>query len=145
MTDELRHEIGELNCKIDSYAASVASLERTIKMLSAFGKSMSEYSNEDYHREAFEYAYNTVGVDRTYLLDVLCDYGVTDRNYHEREFHVTVQIPVYFTMNLKGTDEDEVYERAQDEVGGMWLSDIIDSYSCDFDGSEITITDIEEN
>lgn len=141
----LNDEIKDLKRQVEACKASIESHKRVITLLSAFGRHMHDTSEPDDERDALEAAMVAAGMDRDWALDVLCDYGVTSRGAHEREYNISVTIPVYFSMTIMAQDEDNAHEKAMDEVNNMWLSDIIDGYACDFDGSEVEITYVEEN
>lgn len=149
---DVEAKIKELEAAVEAYEyqirvkdAGIANLHKVIQVLSAWGTYVGEQIPDDEHREAVDYVYNNVPLDVEACLDILVDYNCTSRHLHEREYNVTVTIPVYFSMTVTASDEDGAYDTALNDVGSMWLSDIIDGYTCDFDGSEINITDIEES
>lgn len=142
--DNLRAEVERLTTDLNILRRTANANTMVINVLTYFGQSVLENIDAEVEREAMNNVLANVNIDRWWALDILSERGVSLRSSHEVEYNVTVTIPVYFTMSITAQDEEDARDRANDEVGGMWLSDIIDNFSCDFDGSEIVINDVEE-
>ena len=95
----------------------------------------------DYAREAID----DTGIDVDKAIEIYESYGVgLDRSDFAREFEVSVTLPLYVSMCVSAINEDSAEEMVQEILDSMWISDIVNSYSVDFDSYNVSFDSVQE-
>lgn len=95
----------------------------------------------DYAREAID----DTGIDIDAAIEIYETYGIDlDRSDFSRDFEVSVTVPLYVSMCVSAVDEDSAEEMVQEILDSMWISDIVNSYSVDFDSFNVSFDSVQE-
>lgn len=95
----------------------------------------------EYAREAID----DTGIDLDVALEIYETYGVSlDRSDFTRDFEVDVTLPIYISMHISAIDEDDAENQAQEILDNMWISDIVNQYSVDFDSYNVSFDSVQE-
>lgn len=143
---DMNKTIVDLEADVKRKDASIRYLTDVINVLSSWGMFLDGCIDNDMHRDALEYVANKNGAnwDANTCREILVNYGCTRDSIHQREYAVSVTVPMYLTISIMATDEDHAYDVARDEIADMWASDIVQQYEVDFDSYNVTIDNVEE-
>jgi hypothetical protein len=110
-------------------------------MLEHFNTRAVERGDHNEIVEAAKYAIDNTGLDVDYVVDTLTRLGFTiDENDFNREYQVSMTIPVYLTMTVSALDEETAQEIAPDLVADEGLH----NYHLDWDTMSVDIDYVEE-
>lgn len=131
--DEKENRINELNVEIQKQHMMMMDDARDASilyaMLSHFVVRAVERGDYDAVKQALEYAYNDTGLDWDIIAEAVERMGVCDPEFCQREFLVTVTVPVSVSVVVHATSDENAEDEARNEIDSNGL----DNYYMEFD------------
>ena len=97
-----------------------------------------ERQNEDIVSDALEYAHGSSGYDYEVIAEIVDRLAICDPALCEREYTVSVTVPVTVSLSVRATSASEAEERAHDEIDMNGLDNYQMDYSLSYDAEFYT-------
>jgi hypothetical protein len=145
MCEDMRAEIIKLEERVASLRrladASAIDASILLPMVQHFYTRSVERGDYNEIVEAAKYAIDDTGILPAEVVDILTRLGFTvDENDFNREYQVSMTIPVYLTVTVSALDEETAQEIAPDLVADEGLH----NYHLDWDTMSVDIDYVEE-
>ena len=149
--DIVENPINTLNIELNNARAEIIKYERMhndsyqdhqvmLHMLQHFTMMFVERGQEDIIKDALEYAYDCTTSDWEELAEIVDRLGIADPALCQRQYNVTVTVPVEVTVNVFATSPDDAEDRAKEEIDSNGL----DNYHMEYDVYYSADFDVEE-
>lgn len=138
IVDELQRDMIDARAEIIKYQRmhedSVRDHEIMMHMLHHLVTVFVERQNESIISDALEYAQGASGIDYEVIAEIVDRLAICDPALCEREYTVSVTVPVTVSVSVRATCASEAEERAHDEIDMNGLDNYNMDYSLSYDG-----------
>ena len=149
MEDSLTGTINRLNIELSNARAEILKYERMhndsyqdqqvmLHTLQHFTTMFVERRQEDIIKDALEYAYDCCSLDWDVIAEVVDRLAICDPALCEKEYTVSVTVPVTVSLSVRATSASEAEERAHDEIDMNGIDNYHMEYNLSYDGEFYT-------